>query len=213
MAQKRLDRINFVLNTTGDPTASGLQDPITGMSQNYGGLEVGDYFDLTDSEALMLSNTSIGTLYGGRYQRVLVDSGATATNVQIGKLAYLKTIGALEGPSPSSSQGTLSTVTDIAHALASDLFMGVFLSSVTPGQYGFIQTSGRATVYGKSSLTNGAPAVGDILTAGALGTVDDPTQSTTLTYALESLIMGRALQAPASGTYFQAKLEIPFSGF
>ena len=213
MAMKRLDRINFVLNTTGDPTASGLQEPITGQTMNYGGLEVGDYFDLTDAEAYSLSNTSIGTLYGGRYQRVLLDSAATASNVQIGKLAYLKSIGALEGPSPTTSFGAFSTVTDISHALASDTFVGVFLSSLAPGYYGFIQVQGRATVYGKSSLTNGAPAVGDLLTAGALGTVDDPTQSTALTYALQSLIIGKALQAPASGTYFQAKLEIPFAGF
>src|SRR5271165_207182 len=200
MANKRLDRINIYLNTTGDPTASGLQEPITGQTLNMGGLEVGDYFDITDAEALMLSNTSIGTLYGGRYERVLLDSAATASNVQIGKLAYLKSIGALEGPSPASSAGGLSSVTDISHALASDLVAGVFLSSLTPGQYGFIQTSGRATVYGKASLTNGSPAVGDMLTAGALGTVDDPTQSTALTYALQSLVVGVALQAPASGT-------------
>jgi len=213
MSLKRLDRINFVLNTTGDPTASGLQEPITGQTMNYGGLEVGDYFNLSASEALLLSNTSIGSLYEGTYMRVLLDSGATATNVQIGKLAYLKSIGALEGPSPSGTGVPVDTVTDISHALASDLFVGVFLSSLTPGYYGFIQTSGRATVYAKSSLTNGTPAVGDVLTAGALGTVDDPTQSTGLTYALQSLVIGKALEAPASGTYFQAKLEIPLWRF
>ena len=39
------------LNTANSPSSTGLVDPVTNQQYNTGGLQVGDYFDLTEREA------------------------------------------------------------------------------------------------------------------------------------------------------------------
>ena len=104
-----------------------------------------------------------GTLYEGVYQLVQVSAAATSTNVGTGRAAYW------------NLTATGYQVTDEAHATALSLKAGVFLNSITPGNYGFIFVGGgRVTVQYKTGLTNGTPAVGDnIVLGGGLGTFDD----------------------------------------
>jgi hypothetical protein len=78
------------LNNANSPSATGLVDPVTGQQYNTGGLEAGDYFDLTEKEANALSVTTTGLCHSGRYRYVKVDSGATAANVKTGTVGYLR---------------------------------------------------------------------------------------------------------------------------
>lgn len=147
------------------------------------------------------TDTAIGTLYGGVYQLVLVDSGATAANVAIGHAAYLV----------YADVGTWG-VTDFAHADAASLPAGVFLNTITPGNYGFICVAGIVNVkYKASSLTNSSLAVGDVLLPVTGGVFDDPTQTGNPTWA--NLYTGFAVAigtVPVAGALSQARLNLPF---
>ena len=54
---------------------------------------------------------------------------------------------------------------------------GVYLNSVTPGNYAFVQevAGGIGTVLCGATLTKSSPNTGDLLNATTLGVVDDPT--------------------------------------
>lgn len=66
-----------------------------------------------------------------------------------------------------------------------------------------------ATVLGKNPLTNASPAIGDVIASTTLGVADDPTQSTTLTYALQKLVLGTAIDLPKSNGLYRIQLTLP----
>ena len=199
MAQKRLDYIPAAqLNAVNSSVPYALTEPITGLGIPGTGLNLGDYLDLTLAEATNLSSTSL-PLYEGRYVFVKVDSGATAANVKRGTIAMWTTI----------AKGDF-TVTSFDKALAADLTIGVFLNSITPGYYGFIQVLGRASVL--AGTLTATPAVGDPVIVTTAGVVDVPTGNV-LTFALLGQYIGKALQALSNASIGQMKIEIPFAEF
>ena len=80
----------LALNNMNSGSPSGQTDPITGFPYEGGGLNLGDYFDVTNDEAANASYTTNGLLYAGRYRYVMVDSGATASNVKTGTVGYMR---------------------------------------------------------------------------------------------------------------------------
>ena len=80
----------LAINNVNNSSQSGLTDPVTGFPYNGGGLNAGDYFDLTNEEAATASYTTNGILFSGRYRFVQVDSGATAANVKTGTVGYVR---------------------------------------------------------------------------------------------------------------------------
>ena len=209
------------------PTA--LTDLRTGQPFAAGGLNLGDYFDATNDEALNASYTTNGILYAGRYRFVQVDSGATASNVKTGTVGYLRAgtsvksvvitaagsgqtagtytiaaspasgggvnaviqvvVGAagtitsatvlqggtnyvsaptfyvVAGGTPGTVAAQLGTtpnlVTSLDQAIVGitgvPLRPVVFLNSITPGNYGFIQELGTATVLGNVTMAQSTP--------------------------------------------------------
>ena len=64
---------------------TGLQDPITGLSEKGGNFNVGDYCDVTEAEAQQW-NAAYGTLlHQGRYRIVKLSTAATTGNTGLGK--------------------------------------------------------------------------------------------------------------------------------
>jgi hypothetical protein len=194
-----------VLNASNDTSASGMADQYTGFPYNAGGLNLGDYFDLTSQEAFRNCKPSVATLYAGRYRRIQVDSGATAANVKTGTIGLLASqaaasqdIGNIGGALPVSMN--IVTSFDKAIGSATSVRPVVFLNSITPGNFGWVQELGVASVLGKSTLTNTTPLAGDIVISTTGGLVDDPTQSTTLTYTLYAQIIGVAFDIPINGS-------------
>ena len=255
------------LNTANSPSATGLVDPVTGQQYNTGGLEVGDYFDLTEKQANSLSNTVTGLCHWGRYRYVLVDSGATVADVTTGTVGYMRagsfvqnvvitnagtgqttgvyTIAATLGSGGGSgasiqvvvgSGGTITSATVLnggfgyisiptfsltaiggsAGVVAAQLNASpntvtsadkpspiggravVFLNAITPGNYGFVQESGLATV-----LASGAIINGNYVNATSNGTV----QTGTTTYALATI--GIAQDTGTSGNTLKTLLTLP----
>ena len=209
----------LAINGANFQSPSGLADQRTGQPIFAGGLNLGDYFDMTEAQANALSNTAVGLCHAGRYRMVQVAAAATAANVKVGtavgyapgssvQAITLLTAGSGQTPgtynitgsggSPTTSAviqvvvtaagtvtapptvitpgqgygvtqptftvaagGTPATLgvqmnlnLDIvtsydASALggaSSVLVRGVFLNSITPGNYGFIQEAGLATI-------------------------------------------------------------------
>ena len=257
------------------PTA--LTDLRTGLPFAAGGLNLGDYFDATNEEALAASYTTNGILYAGRYRFVQVDSGATATDVKTGTVGFLRsgtTVKSVVITSAGSGQ-TAGTYTIAASAgsggvgaviqvvvgaagtitLASVLQGGynyvavptfnlsslggtpgvvaaqlgstpnivtdyngavsggtpltglqvrpvIFLNAITPGNFGFIQELGTATVLGKATSLTGSAAVGVVVQPAAGGTVDVPSSTTAVTNAT----IGLAIDLPVAGNLFKIQL-------
>lgn len=201
-----------VLNASNDTAASGMADQITGFPYNAGGLVLGDYFDLTDPEAFRNCKPATAVLYSGRYRRVQVDSGATAANVKTGTIGLMPSLAAIgqdigTGPQTgSAAPPSMNVVTSWDQSIGGGgkpVRPVVFLNAITPGNFGWVQELGVATVLAKATLTAATPAIGDVIIGGTSGLVDDPTQSTTLTYALQSFVIGTAIDIPGNGAKFR----------
>jgi hypothetical protein len=140
------------LNQANSASSSGQADLRTGLPLQGGNLVLGDYFDLTTAEAKQLSNTTTGTLYAGRYRWVQVDSAATAANVKTGTVGLLL------------SNASMNIVTSYDKGIGGAVTAGisravVFLNAITPGNCGFVQELGLASVLfgGTASGNAGAP--------------------------------------------------------
>jgi hypothetical protein len=262
------------LNNANFNSSAPMTDQYTGQPMAGGGLNVGDYFDITTEEASIASDTANGLLFPGRYRFVQVDSGATAANVKTGTVGYMRSgssvksvetitvgsgqtagtynIAATAGSGGGSgaviqvivgsggtitgnptvvnggfgyvslpsfsltalggSAGTISVQLSVTANLVTSMDQVgvsavavrpvVFLNSITPGNYGFIQELGFATVLANAAVsTTTAGAYVNALTTNS-GTV-------TCTVASGSPIgstIGVAVDAPANGILFKAQL-------
>jgi hypothetical protein len=153
---------------------------------------------LSEDDALKMSLTTTGTLYGGEYQMVRLAAGSGA--VVPGQLAFWD---------PSVAVDLYQVTVVEATAVNVSLKAGVFLNVITPGNYGFIQISGRANMKAKAALTIAA-AVGQSLYASGAGagadnaTVDNSggAGAATLTNitTLMARFVGIAEQLPVAGS-------------
>lgn len=185
----------FALNQCNDTSPTGLTDPRTGNPYYAGGLNLGDYFDLTEAEAAALSNTTLPvvTLHAGRYRRIQVDSGATAANVKVGTVGLMG----------SGQQPQLNRVTSYDKGIVG-AHPVLFLNAITPGNYGFVQELGIASFLCGATLQKAAPATGDILVSTTGGVAQDLTAQTR-----DKEIIGIALSAPAPNTLALVQLDLP----
>jgi hypothetical protein len=136
--------------------------------------------------------TANGTLFGGYYQLVQVDSTALASNVAVGRVAYIKN---------TAAGNAAFQVTDESVATANTEVAGIFLNTVTPGNYTFICIGGKVNVRLKATISNGSPLEGDSLfSGGGSGTVDDLATGVTWATSLLGRYLGNALAVPASAT-------------
>src|SRR6266446_5705936 len=199
----------LALNAADDTSPSYFTDLRTGQPVLAGGLNLGDYFDLTNEEANGLSYLTNGELFAGRYRRVKVDSGATAGNVKTGTIGLMPSLAVVSSLNPAGGKNPpMNVVTsyDQAIGLSDAVRPVVFLNSITPGNYGFVQELGVATVLGASSFA-ATPAIGDLLQTTTSGLVTDPTQSTGLTSATAKLVIGTAIDLPKVSALFRILLQ------
>ncbi len=183
----------LALNACDDESPTGMEDLRLQQPYFAGGLNLGDYFDLTEQEANNMSDTSVGTLHAGRYRRVQVDSGATAANVKTGTIGLMT----------AGDQPELNIVTSYDKGIAG-AHPVVFLNSITPGNYGFIEELGIANVLCAASLQKASPNTGDLLEMTTSGLVDDRTTQT-----VNQNTIGLALSPPSPNTLCLCQLNLP----
>lgn len=187
------------LNTVNDPAPGApLASPSGSIVSTYGG-QVGRRVALNAAEIAPLTNAPATTpLAGGIYQYVLFKAATTASNAR-GQIVFWDT--------PASY-----TVTpDAADALLGRV-AGITLNAVSKGQYGWIQTGGRAYVKMKASLTKATPAAGDLVvvdqTPANVGDVIEDT--TNLTVKLAKSIVGVTEAAASGGGVVLVQLHTKF---
>jgi hypothetical protein len=168
MAQKRLNYVPGLLNNLNLPTPYPFTEPITGLPIPGSGLVLGDVMSITAREAYQLAQQpgvpSPFPLYEGDYQFVQVDAAATAANVQRGYVAFFLALPPTPPQLGALPPGGNIRVTDGSHAANINLVTGIFLNAITPGNFGFIQIAGRASVYSSAAGT-----VGEVINAVASG--------------------------------------------
>lgn len=182
--QPILPTFSLTLNACNDTSPSGMTDLRTGQPLMAGGLNLGDYFDLTEQEANQLSYTATGTLHSGRYRRVQVDSGATASNVKTGTIGLMV----------AGGQPQINLVTSYDKGIVG-AHPVIFLNAIAPGNYGFVQELGIAMILCGATLQKAAPATGDMLISTTLGVAQDPTLQEYV-----PALMGIALSPPSPNT-------------
>ena len=260
----------LAINNMNSVSPSGQTDNMTGYPYEGGGLNLGDYFDLTNEEAATASYTTNGLLYSGRYRYVQVDSGATAANVKTGTVGYMRlgstvksvvvltqgsgqTVGTYQiastggGGTGAIIQVVVASATSITASVVSGgygytsvptftLATGgtpgtvvaqlnstpnivtsadvatnavrpvVFLNSITPGNYGFIQELGTATVLATVSQTQAANQFAIVKSSSADGTMT-ASSATFGPYAIGSVL--DPITTPLANTSFKIVLDCP----
>lgn len=178
------------LNAADSTSSTGQTDLRTGLALQGGNLVLGDYFDVREAEANQLSDTTVGTLHAGRYRWVQVDSAATAANVKTGTIGLLASLAQGVNVVTSYDKG-LGTATG-------NLRPVVFLNAIAPGDYGFIQELGQASVLAAAGISAGAGASIISTTGGEV------TNGTTA-----GRVIGAALETATAGDVFQVLLNLP----
>ena len=269
----------LAINNVNSPSQSGQVDPLTNFPYAGGGLNAGDYFDLTNDEAATASYTTNGLLYSGRYRYVQVDSGATAAYVKTGTVGYLRagssvksvvvltqgsgqTVGTYQvaatvgsgggsgaiiqvivasatsitvsvvnggsgyvsapsftlatGGTPGTVVAQLGTsmniVTSADVALSANAALAgvgpvrpvVFLNSITPGNYGFIQELGVATVLATVSQTQTVAQFGIVQSSSPNGNMT-ASSATYGPYAIGNVL--DPITTPLASTPFKVLLD------
>lgn len=265
------------INNANNGSPTGITDATTGQPIAAGGLNLGDYFDLTNKQAQDAQYAVNGTLFAGRYRWVQVDSGATAANVRTGTVGYLRagsslksvvtltagsgqTNGTYQIPANVSSGGGSGAIIQVIIAggaisgqptvvnggfgynslptftvaaggtpgtvvaqlnISANLVTSadqsgvtgvgavkpvVFLNSVTPGNYGFVQELGFATVLATAAQTQSPNQFAIVKSSAADGTMT-VSSATYGPFAIGNVI--DAITAPLANTPFKILLTGP----
>ena len=153
-------------------------------------------------------------LYGGLYELVFVDSGATAGNIGPGKAAFLKDVITGGG---TDSGALIHAVTTEDQAASFNQITGIFLFAATPGQYTFIQVHGKAIVQYRAAVTNAAVTGAVMLQGAGTGVFDSIAAATaivagTANAAIGSYV-GQAISVPANGAIGTVQLRPLFGRY
>lgn len=183
-----------LLNQVNDAMPGGTQNSVAGIQVARDPGQLGVYAYLTAADALQRYGN---VLLSGLYQYVQVDSGS-ATPAQ-GVVATFATLAKMES----------YIVTASPTAASQSFFAGIFLNAITPGNFGWIQVAGIATVQYKSTV-GGTPAIGDIVAQDSTptNTVVDFAQGTAQLPSAAKLNIGTALTLPANSALGQVLLRV-----
>ncbi len=174
-----------LLNTVNDTVAGG-ESSISGAAR-YAAI-VGQRIYQDHLSARYSTTAPQLSLYGGGFQYVQSKTGSTAAPA-VGVPAFWSDFeNYIVTPD--------TTTTNVAK------FAGVYLNAISKGNWGFIQIKGKVYALFRSTITAATPADGDLITIDytTSGLFDDPTQSTSVTYALMKTVVGVALGAPVTNT-------------
>jgi len=145
------------LNDVNDSAVGGqIQSVPTAVPATQGIQTLpGDRIILDDVTAAALSDTTIGTLYGGIY--MYVQATWTTTAAALGQAGFYKVadIGSTTAPNSYIAYGDAQPTTAIP-----TYFLGVFISAPTKGNYCWIQIQGMASGLFDSTLA-GTVAAGN----------------------------------------------------
>jgi hypothetical protein len=194
-----------LLNTVNDALIGGVSGGASGFSKFSG--QLGKTLWVPPDQISLLHDSSVGTLYGGRFRYVRMRSADDdSPALTPGKLLFWDTtITNWQSSYQVTRDEDLSSV-DNAVMLA-----GVYLGGFEPGNYGFIQDLGMVPVRFRSVLTTAGAIGSRVYAAGAGDTGDDQGTADVLTSDATSLaharFLGRAPTAPSGGSLTAVLLD------
>lgn len=206
MLTKQADQLTAkFLNDVNDSTSGGavVSAPSGVPSAAISATQPGDRIVLDDSAALALSDTTVGTLFGGVYMYVGTLATATASPKR-GAIAFWR---AAELPGGASRAYTV-TADAAPNTTIPAYIAGVFINPTTSsgtgvalanGNFGWIQVAGTASVLFDTSLTATALAttVSAKVSASTASTADAGVALSTTTL---SFVLGVAIGTPVIST-------------
>lgn len=173
-----------LLNTVNDDVIAN-QAGITGVSK-FGG-QLGKTLWVSSEQIGQMFDSTVGTLYAGAYQYVLVAAGQT---IAAGDLLYWD-----EGAADTTFTVTKAVDTTTKNYAS---VAGFALNAISAGNYGFIQIAGKATGRYVASITGtkqvGAQVMASVATAGRVDVID-----AAITGLTQQNFLGWALALPADG--------------
>jgi len=148
---KQNDWLNArALNDVNDASSGGaiVSLPAGAPSPQVSQTIPGDRVVLDDTTALLLSDTAVGTLYGGVY--MYVGTTSTATNsIARGQVAFWLAANLPNGASPA-----YTVTSDPQPAAATPTYVaGIFICTVTKGNFCWIQVAGTSSNFFDNTLT------------------------------------------------------------
>jgi hypothetical protein len=154
------------LNDVNDAAAGGVivSVPAGAPSPSVSQTLPGDAIILDDATAVALSDTAVGTLFGGIYMYVGTLSTSTAAPAR-GAAAFYRA-----ADLPSALTGLYQVTADAQPTAALPTFIaGVFINAITRGNFGWIQIAGVCMCLFDSTITTAA--VGNPVSARVSPTV------------------------------------------
>jgi hypothetical protein len=181
------------INQVNDAVVGGQLTTVpTAISASQGNQTLpGDHIVLDDATAQGLSKTSVGTVYGGYFQYVLLD--ASATTLYLGQVVYWKM---------TSNTTGVYTVTNVQTGNYPNIAGVVLNPSWTAGNYSFIQCLGRATTL--VDAASGAVSIGSSMSLSTATSTSNGSVlvSASTAAAAPSLFVGiseTAIASPVAG--------------
>jgi hypothetical protein len=196
MFTKQADQLTArFLNDVNDSVSGGaiVSLPSGVSSPAVSATQPGDRIILDDATALALSDTSVGTLYGGIYEYVQTLSSSTAAPA-VGTAAFFRS-GDIGGATPYMVTADAQPTTAVP-----TYFQGVFINAITKGNFGWIQVAGIASCLFDSAVT--AAAAGNsvsVKVSAAVASTFDVGVSVASALLYASMV-GVAVTLPATST-------------
>lgn len=183
-----------LLNRVSDAVIGMTSLPLGPGSGKYPG-QLGAEIELSTPDALMMSDTAIGTLYGGVYRYVRFRSADVANTYKRGMVVLADSAAEFQ----VTSTEALATAYGIA-GIVINATTGAY--AVVPGNYGWIFIGGgKVTVQYKAALT-AAAAVGNQIQWSAAGAGADNGTADNLLIATAGPVgkyLGQAEALPVAG--------------
>lgn len=144
---------NKFLNDVNDATSGGVTVSLPAGVQSPAVSQTlpGDKIVLDDATAAALSDTTVGTLFGGIYMYTGTLSTSTASPAR-GTAAFYR---AADLPGGASQAYQVTADAQPTAALPT-FFAGVFISAITKGNFGWIQIAGVFSCLFDSAITTAA---------------------------------------------------------
>jgi hypothetical protein len=178
---KQCDYLNAAyLNDVNDAQVGGqIQSVPSGITATQGQqTQPGDRIILDDATASALSDTAVGTLYGGIY--CYVQATWTTQAAAVGGIAFFRAadVGNLTPTSPATTSYVAFGDAQPLTTLPTFIF-GVFINVLTKNNYGWIQIAGVASVLFDSTVSS--TVTGNLVVAKASASVASTADNTTIT--------------------------------
>jgi hypothetical protein len=183
------------LNTVNDTVIGGSAS--IGSRSRYAGM-LGKHLWLAPEQMGSMYDSGVGTLYGGRFRYVRMRAGdADSPALVVGQVLFWDTT--------ITSWQTRYQVTRDADLSSVDnamLTAGIFLGTLGPGNYGFIQDLGMVPIRFRGTLSTAGAVGSRVYVADSAGADegDADVLTTDATSVVHARYLGVAVTAPAANT-------------